>query len=289
MQGEILNELLNYVPANGLLQDRVILVTGAAMGIGRAVALACGRFGATVVLLDKNNQLLEETYDEILAAGLPEPVIAQMDMQTAEPEAYEHLVQSLYGELGRLDGLVLNAAFLGAFMPIKMHDVALWDQMLKVNLTANFYLSRACIPLLELASDPAIVVSSDTSDKVYYGAYGVSKAALDALMRLLAAEHDQDACFIRVNAIDTGPVRTRLRVLNFPGEVAESLVLPQSVVGSYLYFLGPDAGKRTGERIACGRLPADWRWPGEQQQDEQVQNQAQAQDNDHDSASEEQS
>lgn len=255
--------LLEYVPAAGLFQDRVILVTGAAMGIGRAAALAYARFGATVVLVDKQESLLDEVYDEIIAAGGRDPVICTLDLAVADAGAYQQLAATIQQQLGRLDGMLLNAAWLGAFMPVKQHETDLWDKMLAINLTANFRLVRACLPLLEVAADAAIVFSTDTSVKAYYGAFGVSKAAMDALCDILAIEHDGQGHFIRVNRINTGPVRTRLRVLNFPGEHPHTLVRPEAVVGPYLYFMGPDAGQRTGEALQFERLSADARWPGE--------------------------
>lgn len=257
-------DLLDYVPAKDALKERVIIVTGAAMGIGRAVALQYARFGAIVVLVDKQTNLLEEAYDEIMAAGYPEPVICELDLVKAEPSAYEQLVAMIAEQLGRLDGLVLNAAWLSAFMSIRHHDLGMWDQMLMANVTANFRLVRACLPLLEIAPDASIIFSSDSYEKAYYGAYGVSKGALDAFAAILAKECDSKEHFIRVNSINTGPVRTRLRVLNYPGELAETLALPQAVVGPYLYFMGSDAGRRTGEQIRFERLPADATWRGEQ-------------------------
>lgn len=257
-----MQDLLNYVPKAGLLQDRVVLITGAAMGIGRAVARVYAHYGATVVLLDKQSQHLDAAYDEIVADGSPEPLICALDLQQAEPSAYEQLAEMLYSELGRLDGLVLNAAFLGAFMPLKQHDVALWNQMLTVNLNANFHLLRTCLPLLERSPDAAVIFSSDHSSKAYYGGYGVSKGALDALCDLVVAEYSSGAHFIRANRINSGPLRTRLRVLNFPGESAEQLAVPEAVIGPYLYFMGADAGQRTGEAVNLERLPAEFVWPG---------------------------
>ncbi|MGB0847703.1 MAG: SDR family NAD(P)-dependent oxidoreductase [Thiolinea sp.] len=254
--------LLNYVPAADQLKDRVILVTGAAMGIGRAVALAYARFGATVVLLDKRVPLLEEVYDEIVAAGGAEPAIYPLDMQGATNDDYEALAQNIKEQLGRLDGILLNAAWLAAFMPVKQHDVDLWSKMITVNLHANFLLVRACLDLLEAADDAAIVFSGDTSDKAYYGAFGVSKAGMDAFCSILAEEYSSERAFIRVNRIDTGPVQTSTRVMNFPGEHPDTLVHPRMVVGPYLFYMGPDAGQRSGEALKLGRIAADYCWTG---------------------------
>ncbi|MEZ5478237.1 MAG: SDR family NAD(P)-dependent oxidoreductase [Thiolinea sp.] len=255
-------ELLDYVPAAGLLQDRVILVTGAAMGIGRAAALAYARFGATVVLLDKQVAQLEKVYDEITAAGWPQPAIYPLDMQGANQDDYVALAENIREQLGRLDGLVLNAAWLAAFMPISQHAVDLWLKMITVNLHANFLLTRACLPLLDEAEDAAIVFSSDRSDKAYYGAFGVAKGGMNAFCDILAQEHDNERHFIRVNRIDTGPVLSSTRVLNFPGEHPDTLVHPEQVVGPYLFYMGPDAGRRTGEALALERIAPDYRWPG---------------------------
>jgi NAD(P)-dependent dehydrogenase (short-subunit alcohol dehydrogenase family) len=257
------SELLNYVPVDGLLRDRVMLVTGAAMGIGKAVALQYARFGATVVLVDKQEHMLDAVYDEIVEAGYPEPVICKLDLLEATADAYASLALMIKQELGRLDGLLLNAAWLGAFMAVRQHDLDLWNKMLQINLNANFLLVRACLPLLEQAPDAAIVFSTDTTDRAYYGAYGVSKAAMNAFCDILAQEYDGQP-FIRVNRIHTGPVRTSMRVLNFPGEHADSNVRPEEIVGPYLYFMGPDAGKRTGENLQLGRVPKDFHWVGEQ-------------------------
>ena len=257
------NDLLNYVPAEGLLKDRVILVTGAAMGIGRAVALAYARFGATVVLLDKQVPYLEKTYDDIIAAGGPEPAIYPLDLQGATNDDYEALANNIREQLGRLDGILLNGAWLAAFMPIKQHDIELWSKMITVNLHANFLIVKACLPLLEASDDPAIVFSNDTTDKAYYGAFGVSKAAMNAFCDILAQEHENERDFIRVNRINSGPLRTSTRVLNFPGEHPDSLAHPEAVVGPYLYFMGPDAGKRSGEALNLERLPPEARWPGD--------------------------
>nr|CAA6824192.1 MAG: NAD(P)-dependent dehydrogenase, short-chain alcohol dehydrogenase family [uncultured Thiotrichaceae bacterium] len=256
-------DLLNYVPIEGLFKDRVILVTGAAMGIGRAAALAYARFGAVLVLLDKQVPLLEQLYDDIVTAGGAEPAIYPLDLQGATNDDYEALAENVREQMGRLDGVLLNGAWLAAFMPIKQHDVDLWSKMITTNLHANFLLVKACIPLLEEADDAAILFSSDTTDKAYYGAFGVAKGAMNAFCDILAQEHDHERGFIRVNRINSGPLRTSTRVLNFPGEHPDSLAGPDAVVGPYLYFMGPDAEKRTGEALDLGRLPPDASWPGD--------------------------
>ncbi|MCK5902255.1 MAG: SDR family NAD(P)-dependent oxidoreductase [Cocleimonas sp.] len=253
-------ELLQYVPEAGLLKDRVILVTGACAGLGRAISLAYARYGATIVLLSKGIKPLEAIYDEILAISAPEPAIYPLNMEGANVNDYLEMAATIERELGRLDGVVLNAAWLPAFIPFKAYDVELWSKTLTVNLHANFLITKACLPLLEKADDPAIILSAHKSQKAYNGAFGIAKAGMDAMMDIVADEYDQPEQFIRVNSIDTGPLRTQLRKMNYPGEDVETLAVPEALVGPYLYFMGSDAKQRTGEHIAYERLPADTKW-----------------------------
>lgn len=255
--------LLAYVPAVNALQGRVILVTGAATGLGRAIANACARFGATVVILDKEMRFAEVVYDEIVAAGYPEPAIYPLDMQGATAKDYEDLADNIREQLGRLDGLVLNAAWLPAFTPLIHYDPETWSKMIMVNLHANFLLTRTCIPMLMQAEDASIVFADHASNKAYFGAFGVAKAGMNAFCDILAAEHDARTQFIRVNTVDTGPIRTSMRTRNFPGENPDTVARPEALVGPFLFYLGSDAGKRTGEHLVLPRQPGDAHWAGE--------------------------
>ena len=255
--------LLTYAPAAGALQGRVILVTGAAAGLGKAIAMACAKFGATVVMLDKDVRRVEAAYDEIVTAGYPEPAIYPLDLQGATAKDYEDLANNIREQLGRLDGVVLNAAWLACFTPLKHYETELWSKMIMVNLHANFLLTRACLPLLEEAADASIVFADHESNKAYYGAFGVAKAAMRAYCEILAAECDDPKHFIRVNTVDTGAIRTSMRTLNFPGENPESVARPEAMVAPFLFYLGADAGQRTGEHAVYLRQPADSVWAGE--------------------------
>ncbi|MCK5896494.1 MAG: SDR family NAD(P)-dependent oxidoreductase [Cocleimonas sp.] len=256
--------LLQYVPEDGFLNDRVILVTGAADGIGRAISLAYARYGATIVLLGKTIKPLEKIYDEIIAIGGAEPAIYPLNMEGANIHDYQEMATTIERELGRLDGLVLNAAWLPAFIPFKEYEIELYSKTMTVNLHANFLITQSCLPLLEKAKDAAIIMSAHESNKAYNGAFGMAKAGMRAMMDIVADEYDRDEAFIRVNSIDSGPLLTQMRRLNYPLEDIKTLATPEAIIGPYLYFMGSDAKQRTAEYIKYDRLPADSCWQGKE-------------------------
>lgn len=244
----------NWSPADTSLQDRVILITGAGTGIGAAVAQACAAQGATVVLLDKVVRSLEQVYDRIEAAGAPQPALYPMDFEGATEKDYFDLATTLDKEFGRLDGLLHNAAMLGALVPLPHFESELWFRIMQVNLNAPFLLTRACLAALTQSQDASIVFSSDSvgrKGKAYWGAYGVSKAGNENLMQILADELETNT-LIRVNSIDPGPVATGLRTLAYPGENPDRLARPEDVVLPYLYLLGPDSRGTSGRQFEIG-------------------------------------
>ncbi len=237
------------------LAGRVILVTGAAEGIGRAVSMAVAAAGATVILLDREIKPLEKAYDQIEAAGNPQPAIYPLNFEGATVKDYADLAENILGSLGRLDGLVLNAGWAGNLTPMKYYDPELWARVMHANLNGPVFLTQAVLPMLEVSGEGSIVVSTQNARKAFWGAFGVAKAGQDALIDILALEHSGEKGFIRVNGIDTGPVRTRFRALHFPGENPALLPTPEQVVGPYLYLLGPDAGRVTGRHFSLeGRI-----------------------------------
>lgn len=239
----------DYHPRPDLLAERTILVTGAAAGIGKAAALAFARHGATVVLLDRDEKSLESVYDEIERGGGRQPAMITLDLATATVEHYDGIHQQVERELGRLDGLLHNAAELGALAPIELYDLSLWDKVLSVNLQAPFLLTRACLPLLKKSKDASIVFTSadvGREGRAYWGAYGVSCFAIEGLMQILADELEANTN-IRVNSLDPGPVRTALRLRAYPGEDARALPEPAAIMPIYLYLMGPDSQGVTGQ------------------------------------------
>ena len=241
----------DYTAAPDLLKDRVILVTGAGDGIGRALSKGLAAHGATVVLLGKTIKKLEAVYDEILAAGGAKPAIYPMDLMGARYKDYEDLVAALEKEYGRLDGLVHNAGILGERAAIEHHEVHIWQQVLQVNLTAPFMLTKACLELLYKSRDASVVFTSSgvgRKARAYWGAYSVSKFGIEALSTTLADETEFRKT-LRVNSLNPGPVRTEMRRLAFPAEDRDALATPESILGTYLYLLGPDSKGVTGQQF----------------------------------------
>jgi NAD(P)-dependent dehydrogenase (short-subunit alcohol dehydrogenase family) len=238
----------NYEPRAGLLRDRVILITGASGGIGKALAIRTATLGAQVILHGRNEAKLAAVYDEILPmAGVCRPSLAVMDLATAASDAYVSLAESIEREFGRIDGLVQNAAILGQRLSIEQYDAAEWQRVLHVNLTAAFALAQVLLPLLKQAKDPSVIFTSSgvgREGRPYWGAYSVSKFGIEALSQILAAENRHVP--IRVNCINPGPTRTALRRQAYPAEDRNASRSPESVLAPYLYLLGPDSRNVTG-------------------------------------------
>jgi NAD(P)-dependent dehydrogenase (short-subunit alcohol dehydrogenase family) len=204
------------------------------------------------VLLGRNERKLEETYDIIEAAGWPTPALIPFDLEKAPTEDYYALGESLYQEFGQLHGLLHNAAKLALMSRIDDYDPKTWDSVIQVNLTAAFVLTQACLPLLRKADDASIVFTSDQvgrKGKAYWGAYGVSKFAIEGLMQTLAEELENSR--IRVNSIAPGPTRTALRAWAYPGEDPTSLPHPDSIMNRYLYLMGEHSKTLNGQALSA--------------------------------------
>jgi NAD(P)-dependent dehydrogenase (short-subunit alcohol dehydrogenase family) len=245
-------QLMNdYQAPADLLQDRVILVTGAGDGLGRAAAQAYAAHGATVVLLGKTIRKLEDCYDAIVAAGNPEPAIYPLHMEGAAPQDYEELATKIEENFGRLDGILHNAASIPWLSRVDDYDAIEWVKMLQVNLTAPFLITQACLPLLRRAPDAAVLFTTDTvgaKGKAYWGAYAAAKGGIERFMEVLAAELDNSA--IRVNAIDPGPTRTQLRKRLYPALDLNDTPAPESRMPLYLWLMGPDSHGTHGQRLS---------------------------------------
>ncbi len=233
-----------------LLKDRIILITGAGDGIGAAAARSCAAHGATVILLGRTIRKLEAVYDAIEKAGHPLPAIYPMNLEGAAPKDYMDLAATIDKEFGRLDGLLHNAAFLGSLTPMAQYKVDIWSSVMQINLNAPFLLTQATYELLKRSPDASVLFTSSAvgrQGRAYWGAYGVSNAAVESMMQIWADETETNTT-IRFNSIDPGAVRTTQRAKAYPGEDPNQLSLPETVMGTYLYLLGPDSRGITGQQ-----------------------------------------
>jgi NAD(P)-dependent dehydrogenase (short-subunit alcohol dehydrogenase family) len=241
----------DYDYPQDVLRDRIILITGASDGIGRALAVHCAELGAQVILHGRNVAKLETVYDEIESLdGAARPSIAVLDLASADSEAYLALGDSLAAEFGRLDGLVHNASILGQRFSIEQYDAAEWQKVMHVNVTAAFALTQVCLPMLHQSEDASVIFTSSgvgRTGRAYWGAYAVSKFATEGLSQVLADEHRQGK--LRVNCINPGATRTGMRLEAYPAEDRDKLKRPEDILNAYVYLLGPDSGGVTGQSL----------------------------------------
>jgi NAD(P)-dependent dehydrogenase (short-subunit alcohol dehydrogenase family) len=243
----------HYQPHPDVLRGRVIAVTGAGSGIGRAVALAAAALGAELILIGRTVSRLEEVHSLIAALQRAEASIAPLDLERAIARDYDELAAALQRRYGRLDGLVHSAGMLGSPAPIEHYDVPTWCRVLHVNLTAAFALTQVLLPTLRASADASIIFTSAgiaRQPRAFGGAYAVSKSGIEALSRTLADELEHSGQ-IRVNALNPGPVRTRMRAQAFPAEDPTPLLLPEQVVQPYLWLLGPASHGVNGQSLDC--------------------------------------
>lgn len=233
-------DISDYQPATNCLHDRIILITGASRGIGKAVALECARLGATVLLLAKSLDRLEKVYDEIMALELAQPAILNTDLEIASAEDYAKIAEAIQEEYGRLDALLHNAGRVGGLTPLAQTPLENWSNLISLHLHAPFLLTNACLPLLRKSSDASILFTVDETNKAFWGAYGVSKAGQLSLLSILADELDGDKK-IRVNGIHPGKVRTDLRTHNYPGLNPQEFTATEDITSPFIYFLGANS------------------------------------------------
>ena len=227
------------------LHNKIILITGASRGIGRAVALAAAKAVANLIITGRTIGALEELDDEIKAAG-GKATIVELDMH--DFEAIPRLAAAINGRWGKLDGFVANAATLGSLSPLSHLDDSVWNDTISVNLTAQWHLIKAMEPLLLAATaGRAVLVSSGVAEgiKPFWGPYAISKAGLEAMGRVWAGETEQTN--LRINILNPGGTATEMRASAFPGENPDTLPQPADVAPAFLALLDPaciDHGQR---------------------------------------------
>lgn len=195
----------------GALDGRVILVVGAHGGLGEATSLACAQAGASVVLLGRRVPKLNRVHDRLQRLGAT-PALYPMDLEGASPDDHAELAARIDDAYGRLDGIVHLAAAFDGLTPLELTDPAVFARILHVNLTARWWLTQACLPLLRRADDGAVVFAIDDPARTggaYWGSYGLAQAGLAALVGMLQAELGDGP--VRISGLVPPPMRTALR------------------------------------------------------------------------------
>lgn len=240
--------MFTYQAAPDLLADRVILVTGAGRGIGAAAAMAYAAHGGQVILLGKTRSNLEAVASQIRAAGHLEPMVYTLNLETATTADYEKLEVQLDDRFGRLDGLLHNASILGPRATLDETPDAEFAQVMRVNVTATFMLTRALLPLLHRSTDASVIFTSSSvgrKGRAQWGAYAVSKFATEGLMQTLADE-SAGSSLIRANSLNPGGTRTQMRAEAYPDENPDRVPTPEQIMPAYLYLMGPDSAHKNG-------------------------------------------
>ncbi|MFH6765901.1 YciK family oxidoreductase, partial [Enterobacter cloacae] len=249
---------MHYQPQKNLLQNRIILVTGASDGIGREAALTYADYGASVILIGRNEEKLKGVAQEIDAAGGIPARWYTLDLLTCTPETCQELAHRISTHYPRLDGVLHNAGLLGEVRPMDEQDPEIWQQVMQVNINGTFFLTQALLPLL-LKSDSGSLVFTSSSvgreGRANWGAYAVSKFATEGMMQVLAEEYQSR--HLRVNCINPGGTRTKMRASAFPTEDPQKLKTPADIMPLYLWLMGDDSRRKTGMTFDAqpGRKP----------------------------------
>lgn len=243
-------EHINFQPNPNELSGKVILITGAGDGIGRAAAIKFSSLGAEVILLGKTVKKLENVYDEIVNAGYKEPSIIPLDMKGATVQNYKDMAATIDQEYGKLDGLLNNASMLNSLNPLEHIYEDAFDKVMKVNFKATFFLTQALLPVIKKSSAGSIIFTSSGVGKkgrAFWGEYAFSKFATEGLMQTMADEFGHTS--IRTNSINPGATKTKMRSKAYPGEDANKLKTAEQIMPSYVYLMSDASKSVNGESL----------------------------------------
>ena len=236
-----------YQPTDNVLEKRIILVTGASNGIGREAAMTYARYGASVVLVGRNQDKLHIVARQIQDQGLPQADVLLLDFAHATSADCWQLASQLAEKVPHLDGVLHNAGILGERALMTEQDPATWQAVMQVNVNATFFLTQALLPLLLKAATPSLVFTSSSvgqQGRAGWGAYAVSKFATEGMMQVLADEYKSQN--LRVNCINPGGTRTAMRASAFPTEDPNKLKTPADLMPLYLWLMADDSRDQTG-------------------------------------------
>lgn len=241
----------NFSPAPNCLTNKIILVTGAGDGIGRVAAKTFAAHGATVILVGRTLTKLEAVYDEIEAAGHPQPALFPINFESANEVQFIEMCNAIHQEFDRIDGILHNAADLGQSTPLANYAADVWTRCMQVNVTAPFLLTKTLMPLLLTAPHASVLFTGSSvgyKGRAYWGAYAASKAAAENLMQTFADELEETTK-VRVNSINPGGTRTKMRAAAYPGEDPETVKTPEELMRDYLYLFSDESVGVTGQQF----------------------------------------
>lgn len=247
------NDLISqFQPLPEALKGKSILITGAAGGLGSSIARSAAQLGCELVLLDHNERGLNAIHDEIEASTGNKPGLYPLDLAGATVDDYFQLAETITEVFGRLDGLVHCAANLGQITPVASINAKLWQKTFTVNLHAPLLLTQSVMPLMRKTANARVIFTLDDKRKAYWGAYSVSKCAVEGMLRTLSDELDADRdaaekMLVTCNGIDPGKMRTSLRSSAFPGEDPSTLPDPSNKVSAFLYLLSEASSQINGQ------------------------------------------
>ena len=245
-------QLSNY--KKDFLKDKNILVTGASRGIGRAIAIGLSEYGANIIMLAKNENRLNQIYDEIKTNGETNPLIIKCDLNTLDENKAQEIANVISRYYGHLDALINNAAILEKMSSIEDYDLQTWEKVLKTNLTSGFLLSKYTIPLMQLSSMPRIIFTSTSvakKGKAYWGAYSVSKAGIKVLAEILNDELESISNF-KIFNFNPKATHTDMRSIAYPAEDPASIKKPNELIKYYLWMLSQESSFFKNSHIEFG-------------------------------------
>ena len=241
----------DFKPSEDCLKDKTILITGTGSGIGRTAAKTLSQFGAQLILLSKDTGKLESLYQEIIEQGFKEPLIHPMNFESAEEKEYLKVKEAIQNKFDNLDGLINNAGVLGEKKPLGQYEYSIWKKVLNVNLDSAFLLTKTLLPLLNHSKPSSVVFTSSGVGKkgrAYWGAYAISKFATEGMMEVFADELE-NTTKIRVNCVNPGAVRTKMREEAYPAEDPETNPLPKEIMNLYVYLMCDASKEINGQSI----------------------------------------
>ena len=242
----------SYKPNKNNIENKIVFITGATSGIGKALALELSKMGVKLILHGRNKSKLDSLYKEIKNIGY-EPTIVTLDLENSKADDYKNFIKLIESKYQKIDGLVHNAAILGDRSPIEHYDIGLWQKVLHVNLTAPFILTRCLLPFLKESLERSSIIFTSSgvgiSGKAYWGSYSVSKFGIEGLYQILADELENTN--IRVNCIDPGATRTKMRKKAYPSENPNNISKPEVILRPYLFLLSDESSSINRKRIAC--------------------------------------